>query len=168
MLVAGGFHGISTAESLLFRSPQNITGPYTYSSTPSFLALFLFRFLAAQTAPADKKRKLGMILSALLTSVGINLGLCLTFFTLYSVLRKQPGNVGVYAPRLVAEGEARRRAHFNFESLLPTAGWVRRAWQPSEDQLLSALGLDAVVFMRIFVFRFGSAPVFSQSSLLAF
>ncbi|KAF3444800.1 hypothetical protein FNV43_RR14493 [Rhamnella rubrinervis] len=93
-----------------------------------------------------------MILSALLTSVGINLGLCLLFFTLYSILRKQPGNVRVYAPRLVAEGEAQRTGHFNFESLLPTAGWVRRAWQPSEDQLLSTLGLDAVVFMRIFVF----------------
>lgn len=94
-----------------------------------------------------------MILSALLTSVGINLGLCLLFFTLYSILRKQPGNVTVYAPRLAAEGKAQQGGQFNLESLLPTVGWVRKAWQLSEDEILSVLGLDAVVFMRIFIFR---------------
>lgn len=30
--------------------------------------------------------------------------------------------------------------------------WVKRAWQPSEDELLENSGLDAVVFMRIFIF----------------
>ncbi|KAF5479485.1 hypothetical protein F2P56_000301 [Juglans regia] len=93
-----------------------------------------------------------MILSALITSVGINLGLCLLFFTLYSILRKQPGNITVYAPRLVAEGKAQQGGQFNLESLLPTAGWIRKAWQLSEDEILSVLGLDAVVFMRIFIF----------------
>lgn len=94
-----------------------------------------------------------MILSALLTSVGINLGLCFLFFTLYSILRKQPGNIHVYAPRLVAEGKCQRTNHFNLDRLLPSAGWVTRAWQPSEEDLLSTSGLDAVVFMRIFIFR---------------
>lgn len=94
-----------------------------------------------------------MILSALLTSVGINLGLCFLFFTLYSILRKQPGNIHVYAPRLVAEGKSQRTNHFNLDRLLPSAGWVTRAWQPSEEDLLSTSGLDAVVFMRIFIFR---------------
>ncbi|KAE8021727.1 hypothetical protein FH972_007593 [Carpinus fangiana] len=93
-----------------------------------------------------------MILSALLTSVGINLGLCFLFFVLYSILRKQPGNITVYAPRLVAEGETQQRGQFNLESLLPTAGWVRKAWQPSEEEFLSNVGLDAVVYMRIFTF----------------
>ncbi|PON96344.1 Calcium-dependent channel [Trema orientale] len=93
-----------------------------------------------------------MILSALLTSVGINLGLCFLFFTLYSVLRKQPWNVPVYAPRLLAQGQSQQEGEFNLERLLPTAGWVRRAWQPSDEQLISTLGLDAVVFTRIFVF----------------
>ncbi|KAH7532678.1 hypothetical protein FEM48_Zijuj04G0047600 [Ziziphus jujuba var. spinosa] len=83
-----------------------------------------------------------MILSALLTSVGINLGLCLLFFTLYSILRKQPGNVGVYAPRLVAQGQSQASAEFNLERLLPTAGWVRTAWQPSEEHL----------FLKVFTF----------------
>lgn len=94
-----------------------------------------------------------MILFALLTSVGINLGLCLLFFTLYSILRKQPSNITVYAPRLVAEHKIEQRRQFNLERLLPSPGWVRQAWQPTEEELLSLLGLDAVVFMRVFIFR---------------
>uniref|UniRef100_A0A5B7B8V7 Putative CSC1-like protein HYP1 isoform X1 n=1 Tax=Davidia involucrata TaxID=16924 RepID=A0A5B7B8V7_DAVIN len=93
-----------------------------------------------------------MILSALLTSVGINLGLCFLFFTLYSILRKQPRIANVYAPRLVAEGKSQQRSDFYLERLLPSAGWVSRAWQLSEAELLSISGLDAVVFMRIFIF----------------
>ncbi|KAG4925844.1 CSC1-like protein HYP1 [Glycine soja] len=95
-----------------------------------------------------------MILAALLTSVVINLGLCFIFFTLYSVLRKQPGNITVYAPRLVSEGKRQEGDQFNLERLLPatTAGWVRKAWETSEEEFLSTAGLDAFVFMRIFVF----------------
>ncbi|KAM2587171.1 hypothetical protein TB1_044382 [Malus domestica] len=104
-----------------------------------------------------------MIVSALLTSVGINLALCLLFFTLYSILRKQPSYLNVYSPRSVAaKEELEENNKFNFERLLPTAGWVRRAWQPSEDELLSVTSLDAVVFMRIFIFSlrvFGFAGI---------
>ena len=105
-----------------------------------------------------------MILSALLTSVGINLALCFLFFTLYSVLRKQPWNSVVYAPRLVDKQRRKESENaasgeeddelFNLDMLLPSAGWVRCAWQISEDELLKRSGLDAVVFMRIFIFRF--------------
>ncbi|KAL2335480.1 hypothetical protein Fmac_016693 [Flemingia macrophylla] len=104
-----------------------------------------------------------MILSALLTSVGINLGLCFLFFTLYSILRKQPGNITVYAPRLVAEGKVQEGGHFNLERLLPTAGWVRQAWEPSEEEFLSNSGLDAFVFMRIFIF---SLKVFAFGGII--
>ncbi|ONI19185.1 hypothetical protein PRUPE_3G263200 [Prunus persica] len=111
-----------------------------------------------------------MIVWALLTSVGINLGLCLLFFTLYSVLRKQPSNLEVYAPRLVAAKEGSEQKNgFNFERLLPTAGWVKRAWQPSEDELLSVSSLDAVVFIRIFIFSlrvFGFAGIVGVLILL--
>lgn len=95
-----------------------------------------------------------MIVSALLTSVGINLGLCVLFFAVYSVLRKQPGNVKVYFPRLVEEGDALRRPGdvLSLVCFLPSTGWVRSAWRPSENELLSAVGFDAVVFMRIFIF----------------
>lgn len=104
-----------------------------------------------------------MIVSALLTSVGMNLGLCILLFALYSVLRKQPGNVKVYAPRVLAEGHAQQRSRFNIDNLLPTAGWVRRAWHPSEDDLLDSCGLDAVVFMRIIIF---SLRVFSVAGVI--
>lgn len=95
-----------------------------------------------------------MLVSSLLTSLGINFGLCILFFVLYSILKKQPGNFEVYAPRLLAEGKSKRISHFNLERLLPSPGWVRRAWQPSEEELLSSSGLDTVVFMRIFIFSF--------------
>nr|XP_027187716.1 CSC1-like protein HYP1 isoform X2 [Cicer arietinum] len=104
-----------------------------------------------------------MILSALLTSVAINLGLCLLFFTLYSILRKQPGNITVYVPRLVAEGKVKEGGHFNLERLLPTAGWVRKAWEPTEEEFLLNCGLDAFVFMRIFVF---SLKVFTFGGII--
>ncbi|XP_058081974.1 CSC1-like protein HYP1 isoform X4 [Magnolia sinica] len=104
-----------------------------------------------------------MIVSALLTSLGINFGLCILYFTLYSILRKQPGNIEVYAPRLVAEGKSRQESHFDLERLLPSTGWVRTAWQLSEEELLSASGLDAVVYMRIFIF---SLRVFSVAGII--
>ncbi|KAL4586799.1 hypothetical protein LXL04_011443 [Taraxacum kok-saghyz] len=65
---------------------------------------------------------------------------------------KQPGNYKVYAPRLLAEGRAERPSRFKILRLLPTAGWLKNAWQPSEDELLAHSGLDAVVFMRIITF----------------
>ncbi|XP_074285468.1 CSC1-like protein HYP1 isoform X2 [Silene latifolia] len=104
-----------------------------------------------------------MILSALLTSVGINLGLCLLFFTLYSVLRRQPINERLYAPRLVADRKLKQRSGFNFERLLPSVGWVKRAWDLSEEDLLENSGLDGVVFMRIFTF---SLKIFSIASVI--
>ncbi|KAG5405308.1 hypothetical protein IGI04_011427 [Brassica rapa subsp. trilocularis] len=104
-----------------------------------------------------------MILSALLTSVGINLGLCFLFFTLYSILRKQPGNVTVYGPRLIQDGESQQTNAFNLERLLPTAGWVRRALEPTNEDILSNLGLDALVFIRVLVF---SIRVFSFASVV--
>lgn len=104
-----------------------------------------------------------MILSALLTSVGINLGLCLLYFTLYSILRKQPGTVVVYQPRWVAEEKSKQRRHFSLESLLPSPGWVGRAWQLSEEELLSISGLDAVVFIRIYIF---SLKVFTFAGII--
>ncbi|WOL15441.1 CSC1-like protein HYP1 [Canna indica] len=104
-----------------------------------------------------------MIVSALLTSVGINLGLSVLFSALYSVLRKQPGNLKVYAPRLIAEGQSRQRGHFNIEDLLPSAGWVRKAWQLSEEDLYNSAGLDGVVFNRIFIF---SLRVFAVAAII--
>ncbi|XP_073286438.1 CSC1-like protein HYP1 [Primulina huaijiensis] len=93
-----------------------------------------------------------MILSALLTSVGINVALCLLFFILYSILRNQPRNDDIYIPRLVAEEKVEHEEEFRVVRLLPSFKWVKKAWKPSEEELLSNSGLDAVVFMRIFTF----------------
>ncbi|KAK4598633.1 hypothetical protein RGQ29_015908 [Quercus rubra] len=93
-----------------------------------------------------------MLVSALLTSLGINFGLCVLFFTLYSILRKQPFYYDVYVPRLLVEGTSKRRSRFNLERLIPSPGWVRKAWKLSEEELLSLSGLDAVVYMRIITF----------------
>ncbi|KAL8161496.1 hypothetical protein V2J09_012985 [Rumex salicifolius] len=105
-----------------------------------------------------------MIVSALLTSVGINSGLCILYFTLYSTLRRQPANFEVYEPRLLAEKQLQRsRTNFHVEWLIPSPGWVKRAWQLTEDELLSLSGLDAVVFMRIIIF---SLKVFSFAGMI--
>ncbi|KAJ1423682.1 Calcium-dependent channel, 7TM region, putative phosphate [Sesbania bispinosa] len=104
-----------------------------------------------------------MIVSALLTSVGINTAWCVLFFTLYSVLRKQPSNYEVYVPRLLAEGTSRRRSHFNLERLIPSPGWVAKAWRLSEEELLSLSGLDGVVFMRIITF---SLKIFTFAGII--
>ncbi|KAJ3685552.1 hypothetical protein LUZ61_014716 [Rhynchospora tenuis] len=94
-----------------------------------------------------------MIISALLTTVGLNLLFTVLLFALYSILRKQPGNLSIYVPRLLAsDGGTQTRAQFNIDNILPSVGWVRAAWQPSEEDLLASSGLDGVVFMRIFVF----------------
>ncbi|KAJ4788170.1 Early-responsive to dehydration stress protein (ERD4) [Rhynchospora pubera] len=105
-----------------------------------------------------------MIISALLTAVGLNLLFTVLLFALYSILRKQPGNLSIYVPRLLAsDGGTQTRAHFNIDNILPSVGWVRAAWQPSEEDLLASSGLDGVVFMRIFVF---CLRVFSVAGIL--
>ncbi|TXG56561.1 hypothetical protein EZV62_017874 [Acer yangbiense] len=104
-----------------------------------------------------------MLVSALLTSLAINSGLCVLFFVLYSILRKQPSNYEVYIPRLLAEGSSKRRSRFNLERLIPSPGWVRRAWKLSEEDLLSSSGLDAVVYMRIITF---CLKVFSLAGII--
>ncbi|KAH7515995.1 hypothetical protein FEM48_Zijuj10G0087500 [Ziziphus jujuba var. spinosa] len=106
-----------------------------------------------------------MLVSALLTSLAINSGLCILFFVLYSILRKQPSNYAVYVPRLLAEGKSKRRSHFNLERLIPSPTWLKNAWKLSEEELLSSSGLDAVVFMRLITFRFSG--FFTRKLLLS-
>ncbi|KAK2404457.1 CSC1 protein HYP1 [Trifolium repens] len=56
----------------------------------------------------------------------------------------------VYTSAEVSQGKVQEGTQFNSECLLPNAGWVRRAREPS-DELISTAGLDAFVFIRIFV-----------------
>lgn len=94
-----------------------------------------------------------MDINALLTSAGINIGLCVVLLLLYSMLRKQPSNLSVYFGRSLAQARSKRIASLCFNRFVPSPSWIVKAWETSEDEILSLGGLDAVVFMRILVFR---------------
>lgn len=79
-----------------------------------------------------------MILSALATSVGINLGLTVLLAAAYTLLRRRPPYVAVYSPR---------------RPYAPPEPWLPAAWRRTEADVHAAAGLDGVVFLRIFVFR---------------
>ncbi|KAJ0980363.1 hypothetical protein J5N97_008618 [Dioscorea zingiberensis] len=99
---------------------------------------------------------------ALLTSAGINIGLCALFLMLYSILRKQPGNVNVYFGRRLAEAASRRSNSFSFERFVPSPSWIVKALEYKEEEILAAAGLDAVVFLRLIVF---SLRIFSIAAV---
>ncbi|KAH9755907.1 CSC1-like protein RXW8 [Citrus sinensis] len=93
-----------------------------------------------------------MELSAFLTSVGINSAIAVLLFLLYSVLRKQPGNLNVYfGPRLALASE-RQNYPPSLLRYLPSPSWVVKAWETTEDDILALGGMDALVFVRIIVF----------------
>ncbi|CAN8241172.1 unnamed protein product [Cochlearia groenlandica] len=94
-----------------------------------------------------------MEISALLTSAGINISICIVLLSLYSILRKQPSNYCVYFGRRLVCGGARRYDPFWYERFVPSPSWLLKAWETSEDELLAAAGLDAVVFLRMVKFR---------------
>lgn len=93
-----------------------------------------------------------MNIAALSTSAGINIALCVVFFSLYSILRKQPGYVSVFFARWI--GQRLRPCENTVERFVPSASWILKAWQTTEEQLLASAGLDAVVFIKIVVFRY--------------
>ena len=90
----------------------------------------------------------------LATSAGINISLAILFLVLYSVFRKNPRNAGVYSTRQMLRERRKevQREPFSLDNLLPSPGWLVRAWNPSEGEILESAGLDAVVFLRIFKF----------------
>lgn len=94
-----------------------------------------------------------MNVSGLLTSAGINIAICTVLFVLYSVLRKQPGNIRVYFGQRLAQRKSNGEGPSFFERLVPSASWIIKAWQTTEEELFAVGGLDAAVFSRIVVFR---------------
>ncbi|KAK9097098.1 hypothetical protein Sjap_022595 [Stephania japonica] len=104
-----------------------------------------------------------MKVSALLTSAGINIGLCVLLWFLYSILRKQPGNVCVYFGRRLAQGRIGFDNPICFDRLFPSPSWIVKAWATSEEEILAVGGLDAVVFLRILVF---SIRIFSIAAVV--
>ena len=94
-----------------------------------------------------------MKVSALLTSAGINIGICALLLCLYSILRKQPGNAHVYFGRKLARDNYHSRDPFIYERLVPSIGWILKAWVSTENDIMADAGLDSVVFLRLLVFR---------------
>ncbi|XP_039042573.1 CSC1-like protein RXW8 [Hibiscus syriacus] len=89
----------------------------------------------------------------LLTSAGINIGICAVLLTLYSILRKQPANACVYFTRkLVSEPISGIGDPSCLTRFVPSAGWITKAWQATDEEILAVGGVDAVAFMRIVVF----------------
>ncbi|KAJ7958305.1 CSC1-like protein RXW8 [Quillaja saponaria] len=104
-----------------------------------------------------------MKVAALLTSAGINIGIRGALFSLYLILRKQPGNVSVYFGRKLACRRAKHIDPFFLESFVPSPSWILKAWETTEDELLAVGGLDAVVFLRIVAF---SIRIFSVAAVI--
>lgn len=105
-----------------------------------------------------------MQISALLTSAGINIGLCALMISLYSILRKQPENASVYFGRRLKEECGGPSDDCDFlDRLVPSPSWILKAWSRSEDDILAIAGLDAVVFVRILVF---SIRIFSIAAVV--
>ncbi|KAH7863231.1 hypothetical protein Vadar_015059 [Vaccinium darrowii] len=104
-----------------------------------------------------------MDISGLITSAAINIGLCLVFLSLYSVLRKQPSNLCVYFGQRLAQLQSKDRGQFSFDRFVPSPGWIVKAWEASEEEILACGGLDAVVFLRIVVF---SRRIFSIAAVI--
>lgn len=94
-----------------------------------------------------------MNVGGLLASVGVNSVVCLGVFSLYSVLRKQPHFVTVYFGHKLARARSKRHDPFWLARLVPSASWVVKAYNATEDELYVAGGVDAVVFLRAVVFR---------------
>ncbi|KAK9079745.1 hypothetical protein SSX86_001418 [Deinandra increscens subsp. villosa] len=92
-----------------------------------------------------------MDIPALLTSAGMNIGISVGMFSLYSILRKQPLNVKVYFGQRIAQGRTRNE-NLCFERFVPSASWILKAWEATEEDIFACGGIDAVVFLRIIVF----------------
>ncbi|XWS25467.1 hypothetical protein CRYUN_Cryun27aG0070700 [Craigia yunnanensis] len=104
-----------------------------------------------------------MDVSALLTSAGINIAICVVLLSLYSILRKQPSNASVYFTRRLVSEPVKRSDTVCLERFVPSASWIMRAWQATDEEILAVGGVDAVVFMRIVVF---SIRVFTIAAMI--
>ncbi|KAL4603849.1 hypothetical protein ACB092_10G152900 [Castanea dentata] len=92
-----------------------------------------------------------MDIDVLLSSIDINIGLCVVLLLLHYILRKLPSNVRVYFG-----GRLASRKTLNdpicIERFVPPRSWIVEAFQANEEELLRIGGMDAVVFLRIVFF----------------
>ncbi|KAL6616704.1 hypothetical protein ACP70R_038974 [Stipagrostis hirtigluma subsp. patula] len=104
----------------------------------------------------------------LLASAAINLGLALVALSLFSLLKKQPGNAPVYLPRRMAAGDRSGGdlLPLGHGRLTPSFRWIGAAFRLSEEDVLRRHGLDALVVIRLFKFGIKCFTVCSAVGLL--
>ncbi|XP_039850739.1 CSC1-like protein At3g54510 isoform X3 [Panicum virgatum] len=96
---------------------------------------------------------MGMDAEGLLASAAINLGLALVALSLFSMLKKQPGNAPVYRPRRMAAGDGGAGLlPLGHGRLTPSFRWIGAVFWLSEEDVLRRHGLDALVVIRLFKF----------------
>lgn len=100
---------------------------------------------------------------SLVASAGINLGLAVVVLTLFSVLKRQPGNAPVYFARRIAAGEP-----LPLDRLRPSFAWILAAFRLSDDDVLRHRGLDALVLLRLFKFGYEFPLKYMKPSSLFF
>ncbi|KAJ1406995.1 Calcium-dependent channel, 7TM region, putative phosphate [Sesbania bispinosa] len=90
----------------------------------------------------------------LLASAAINIGLAFITLSLFSILKKQPSNASIYYAHRLSH-----RLYVPFDSppyslnrFLPSISWISRAFSVTEDEIIEAHGLDALVIIRLFKF----------------
>ncbi|XP_052194483.1 CSC1-like protein At3g54510 [Diospyros lotus] len=89
----------------------------------------------------------------LLASAGINIVLSLVVLWLFSVLKKQPSNAGIYYARRLSLGQrVSSDPSSTRHRFLPSLSWISRAIHVSDDQILDTAGLDALTLIRLFKF----------------
>ena len=98
---------------------------------------------------------MGMDAEGLLASAAINLGLALVALSLFSMLKKQPGNAPVYRPRRMAAGDGGAGLlPLGHGRLTPSFRWIGAVFWLSEEDVLRRHGLDALVVIRLFKFGY--------------
>ncbi|KAL6853433.1 hypothetical protein ACP4OV_019462 [Aristida adscensionis] len=106
----------------------------------------------------------------LLASAAINLGLALVALSLFSLLKKQPGNAPVYLPRRMAAGADRGGGGgllpLGHGRLTPSFRWIGAAFRLTEEDVLRRHGLDALVVIRLFKFGIRCFTICSIVGLL--
>ncbi|KAL5227666.1 hypothetical protein ABZP36_015931 [Zizania latifolia] len=108
----------------------------------------------------------------LLASAVINLGLALVALSLFSMLKKQPGNAPVYLPQRMAASDRAGSSSgggvlpLGHGRLTPSFRWIVAAFRLSEDDVLRRHGLDALVVLRLFKFGINCFTVCSILGLL--
>ncbi|OIW16892.1 hypothetical protein TanjilG_01757 [Lupinus angustifolius] len=91
---------------------------------------------------------------SLLASASINIGLAFIILSLFSIFKKQPSNASIYYARPLSH-----HTYISFDEststfcrFLPSISWVSRAYRVTEDEIIEAHGLDALVIIRLFKF----------------